>query len=104
MKKTGKRLGSLLLALVMVLSLVPMTALAARVNDDEIAIEAPGTEETAHLAETPTALAEGEALTDASDNTRDVGVTNGTYSNTDSASVHAWASSQHASGTDGPAT
>ena len=43
-------------------------------------------------------------ITDASDNSQDVGVTNGTYSNTNSAAVHAWASSQHASGTDGPAT
>lgn len=54
MKKTGKRLGSLLLALVMVLSLVPMTALAARVNDDEIAIEAPWEgRDSVKQAETP---------------------------------------------------
>ncbi len=53
MKKIGKRLGALLLALVMVLSLVPMTALAARVNDDEIAIEAPESGSEAATATLP---------------------------------------------------
>lgn len=41
MKKTGKRLGALLLALVMVLSLLPMSAFAARMDDTEVAIDAP---------------------------------------------------------------
>lgn len=44
MKQTRgkKRLLAMLLALVMCLGLLPMGALAARIMDDEIAIEAPG--------------------------------------------------------------
>ena len=41
MKKTCKRLSALLLALVMVMSLLPMSALAARVENDAVAIAAP---------------------------------------------------------------
>ena len=66
MKKTGKRLSALLLALVMVLSLLPMTALAARVEDDAVAIAAPDTTDNVALSATmpdaPAELAEAEEL------------------------------------------
>ena len=69
MKRRGRRLGALLLALVMVLSLVPMTALAARIDNSEIAIEAPDAVTPADTAElpigaenAPAQLAEGETI------------------------------------------
>lgn len=43
MRKTGKRLGALLMALVMIVSLVPVTALAARMEDDAVPMIAPDT-------------------------------------------------------------
>ena len=69
MKRRGRRLGALLLALVMVLSLVPVTALAARIDNSEIAIEAPDAVTPADTAElpigaenAPAQLAEGETI------------------------------------------
>lgn len=63
MRRNWKRFGAMLMALVMVLSLVPTAALAARITDDAISIDAPGAEEAAHLAEAPAVLAEGETAT-----------------------------------------
>lgn len=53
MKKTWKRWSALLLAVVMTLSLFPTAALAARVSDDEVAIDAPDDAQTAQTAALP---------------------------------------------------
>lgn len=131
MRSNGKRLGAMLLALVMVFSLLPTAAFAVRL-DDEIAIDAPDIAVDATPAGTLDAGADdGSAQLMAGDTPEyttenimsglfDVGATvsgnaadgwTASYSNplaetgavNNDTVIRAWASSQHASGNDGAA-
>ena len=65
MKRTSgnKRILAMILALVMCIGLLPMSALAVRITDDEIAIDAPAEETDATLSEQPEKPLDAAALT-----------------------------------------